>query len=256
MRRLILTLIAGAIAAPASASLVYDSNVQLSAQGFGNAPRDLTVQAHGSADTESGCVGVGAGGGIRFGSCVTNAQVHDSNGLANVGGDEPSPQADDQKYGIPTVSELGWASAADIGILFNATEPQNDTGGINVQDLTLKFYDALTGNLVAAIDGSHDFAGTNAGNGVAGFTFVVDGAEQSYLNGLIFNGSNLSNIRIALEATLDRVGGGPDTFRAVNLERTLSVPEPATWGLMMLGFGAVGIVIRRRRRGGTLMQIA
>jgi hypothetical protein len=38
-----------------------------------------------------------------------------------------------------------------------------------------------------------------------------------------------------------------------------AVPEPATWGLMLLGFGGIGMALRRRRRretGATLMQIA
>jgi hypothetical protein len=34
-----------------------------------------------------------------------------------------------------------------------------------------------------------------------------------------------------------------------------SVPEPATWGLMLLGFGAMGMVLRRRRRP-ALSQLA
>ena len=32
------------------------------------------------------------------------------------------------------------------------------------------------------------------------------------------------------------------------LSATLAVPEPATWGLMILGFGAAGAALRTRRR--------
>ena len=36
-----------------------------------------------------------------------------------------------------------------------------------------------------------------------------------------------------------------------------AVPEPATWGMMLLGFAGMGMVLRRtRRRDGTLMQVA
>jgi PEP-CTERM motif len=34
------------------------------------------------------------------------------------------------------------------------------------------------------------------------------------------------------------------------------VPEPSTWAMMMLGFGAVGYGLRRRRREGLLAQVA
>jgi hypothetical protein len=35
-----------------------------------------------------------------------------------------------------------------------------------------------------------------------------------------------------------------------------AIPEPATWGMMLLGFAGMGMVIRRSRRSGALMQIA
>lgn len=43
---------------------------------------------------------------------------------------------------------------------------------------------------------------------------------------------------------------GPASLYAV-----AAVPEPATWGLMLLGFGGMGLALRRRRRP-TLAQIA
>jgi hypothetical protein len=33
-----------------------------------------------------------------------------------------------------------------------------------------------------------------------------------------------------------------------------AVPEPATWAMMLLGFGGMGVALRRRRRARTLMQ--
>jgi hypothetical protein len=229
----------------ASSSLVYNSQIQLSAQGFGAAPKDLTLQGRG---TTSGCVGTAAGGAISFGTCTTDAQTFAGNGVSNLNGtgDMPSPLQDNQKYGNPTVAALGLASAADIGILFNATEPGGNS--INVADITLTFYDALTGSTLAAIDGQQNFADSFAGNGVAGFVFTVDDAQQSFLNGLIFNGTNnLSNIRIGLGATLLDAAGGPDSFAVVNLNQTGAVPEPATWAMMVGGFGLIGSAMRRRK---------
>jgi len=37
---------------------------------------------------------------------------------------------------------------------------------------------------------------------------------------------------------------------------TAAVPEPATWGLMLLGFGAVGFSMRRKRSASALPQMA
>lgn len=39
-----------------------------------------------------------------------------------------------------------------------------------------------------------------------------------------------------------------DGFSDAVLYRTGGVPEPATWAMMLLGFGAVGFTMRRRRR--------
>lgn len=230
----------GFAATPANAALIFDSSILVSAQGFGNNPRLLTVQGNG---TESGCIGVGAGGTLLGGSgtCIADALVHDGNGLSNTGGSEVNPLSDNQKFGIPTIAQLGWKKASDIGLVFNATEPGGNS--INVQDVTLKFYNGTT--LLGAIDGSQSFANSNPGNGVAGFAFKVDAAEQTFLNNLVFAQQGYGNYRIALESTLSDAAGGPESWLAVNLGN--AVPEPSTWGMMILGVGMVGGVMRRRQ---------
>ncbi|HEX7947292.1 MAG TPA: PEPxxWA-CTERM sorting domain-containing protein, partial [Phenylobacterium sp.] len=37
------------------------------------------------------------------------------------------------------------------------------------------------------------------------------------------------------------------TLRFVSIDTTGGVPEPATWAMMILGFGGIGAVLRRRR---------
>jgi hypothetical protein len=223
----------------ASAGLIYDASILLSAQGFGTAPRDLTVQATGGTTSpESGCVSW-SGGMVAVGeaSCMGSDAAFMGNLVVNVGGDEPSPLDDNQKYGAPLESDRGITSAADIGILFNATEPSGDP--INVVDLTLKFY--LDDTLIGSIDGSQNFENSNPGNGVAGFVFIVDEAQTAYVNGLLAQG----DIRFALESTLTGSSGGPDSFRIVNLNAPASVPDGGST-LLFLGAALTGLGAVRR----------
>jgi hypothetical protein len=244
------------IATPASASLVYDANATLTAQGFGSAPRDLSIQGHGNATTESGCVGVTGAGVINVGTggCMGTDAAIDPNGTINAGGNETPPPTDNQKFGIPTVSQLGWTSAADIGILFNVTDPGAGES-VTLTDITLKFYDA-NGSLLGSIDGGPQFfSATDIGNGSAGFIFTVQGQNEiDYVNNILATGG--STIYTALEGTVDGVAGGPETFAIINLNRPTSVPEAATWAMMLLGFGGIGMAMRRSRKGSSLLQIA
>lgn len=247
LRRLSTALAAAtALALPfaASASLVYDSALLAPAQGFGTAPRDLTLQATGGAVVESGAVNYLGAGTIGFGTPVADSLVYDGNGVTNAAGTAsmPNPLADDQKYGVPTIGSLGITSAAQLGVLFNATEPMGDS--VNVIDLTLKFYTAA-GSFLGAIDGSQNFASSNPGNGVAGFTFVISADEQAYVNSLFASGG--ASTTMALEATIGNFSGGPESFLIYNLGTLPPVPEPSTYALMFAGLGVLGVVARRRR---------
>ena len=230
----------------ASASLVYDASLLAPAQGFGTAPRDLTIQDTGQVvPPQSGCVGVGAGGSISFGTCIGNSQVFMGNGIANESGTDemPNPLTDDNKYGIPTIGSLGITSANQIAVLFNATEPQGDS--VNVIDVTLKFYTS-GGSFLGAIDGQQNFLNSNPGNGVAGFTFIIDAVQQPMVNTWLAMGG--AGTTMALEASILDYAGGPETFLIYNLNVAPPIPEPGTYALMLAGLGAVGFMVRRRKQ--------
>ena len=237
--------LAAGVPQAAQASIIYESTIYDTGTGFGAEPRLLTVQERGPGKdgSQSACVGVSGGAtAVGSGQCIGDASVFQGNGVTNQGGDEVNPMRDGNKYGTPTIGEIGWDGAEDIGLIFNATEPGGNA--ITIDDVTLKFF--LDDALLAAIDGSMSFDPTEAGNGVAGFLLSVDGAQQTYLNSIVFGSPNAGDIRIALETTMSGAAGGPESFWATNLGRTggstggTPVPGPAALGLFALGLLGLG----------------
>jgi hypothetical protein len=228
----------------AQASLVKNGTVDLTGQGFGHVPRLLTIQAKGNGSTESGAIGISGGELVALTPGILDASVFGGNGVRNLGGNTVNPLGDNHKFGIPTLGELNWTSAANVGLLFNAVEPQKrGASGLTIDDVTLKFYNGDT--VVAAIDGSFSYESTEPGNGKAGFLISVDAPQQAYLDGAVFGQAGASGFRIALESTISGVHGGPESFSALSVA---AVPEPQTYAMMLAGLGLMGFVRIRRHR--------
>jgi len=65
------------------------------------------------------------------------------------------------------------------------------------------------------------------------------------------NGESILNLHYVVD------GGTADSIRQVRIiPFGSSIPEPATWAMMLIGFGATGIAIRRSRRKGLVSQLA
>lgn len=128
--------------------------------------------------------------------------------------------------------------------------------------------DALT-NLTFEILSGFSAAEFNLESGTAS-SFVVWLTDSA---GDIFNqtvtkleGSNIFDIIAPAGTTytsatlVSTTGGGFADFKQLRVVPaiTSAVPEPGTWALMLLGFGGMGVALRRRRRlaGNYLAQIA
>jgi hypothetical protein len=230
-----------------NASLVQNGSVDLTGQGYGAVPRLLTIQAHGNDTVESGAIGISGGALVALTPGILDANVFGGNGVRNLGGDTVNPLADNHKFGIPTLGELNWTTAANVGLLFNAAEPQSrnpkNSSALTIEDVTLKFYNG--DSVIAAIDGNFSYASTEPGVGKAGFLISVDAAQQAFLDSAVFAQAGAAGFRIALESTISGVHGGAESFSALSVA---AVPEPQTYAMMLAGLGLLGFARVRRTR--------
>jgi len=119
-------------------------------------------------------------------------------------------------------------AAGDFDIYFNYDRILWETGG------------ASGGS--GGLGGVSAAAGFNAGTGAAGTFFQLPG---SLVNGaLLDNGPNA----LINNSNINDAGRFLFTVRSGQvIIPTSGVPEPGTWGMMLLGFGVVGAAMRRRR---------
>ena len=97
------------------------------------------------------------------------------------------------------------------------------------------------------------------------FTISLTDSAGDVFNQVVNNlqGSNIFNIiapagTVYTSGTLvSTTGGAFQDFKQLRVVAAGAVPEPATWAMMLLGFGAMGASLRRsRRRSGKILQIA
>jgi PEP-CTERM motif-containing protein len=79
------------------------------------------------------------------------------------------------------------------------------------------------------------------------------GANETFsANDVVISAGDLNTITVTGLSRGNGSYGGQITFNPT----APSVPEPATWAMMLLGFGGIGWQLRRKRSGGMLTQFA
>lgn len=122
-------------------------------------------------------------------------------------------------------------------------------------------YNLLSGNIYLTQGGMQwiEFALTGLGNGgTVDFFITLNGTtEVSFLDQILGNGdtffaflANGSDLITNVRYVADDPPGELTILKQVRIIPGANVvPEPSTWAMMLLGFGAVGYTMRRRRKG-------
>lgn len=229
---LILFVLALGTVDPVSASLIYQTELDLGATGLGNVLTVLTLQDN---PTETGCVTFTSGGDVLGGACPGGF----------TGGDEKS-----QTQTRPISDLTGITQASDLAIVFNANEP-TPANSITVDKIVLTFY-TPSGTVISSYQftGPQEFNGDNGGTGGAGYVFRLDYDQALDAQTLAFTGANFDDNVIGLSAQISNASGSNETFfiaRASDLgSDPVAVPEPATY--LTIGAGLLGIAFFPRRR--------
>jgi len=218
------------------------SFIDLGAQGFGNAPRMLTLQGTGQQDSLTGA-----------GTPVDQAS-----------GDVPSGE---NKVSTPTLTSLGWTSGANVGIGFNSD--QSGGTGVTMQGLVLTIYNGT--NAVISFELSDSLKPLNftaadlamqQGNGNAVFNFVLDATQQAQFDAAGLLGSFTAGLSSTLGCPTAVQGclvtnDGPDSFVGFQQPGNPTVvPEPSALLLAGTALLGVGYSLRHRISRRTRGQLA
>jgi len=127
--------------------------------------------------------------------------------------------------------------------------------GTAAEGATVNIINLLTGDdasFDAALFGSFNTSGAVQGSQRLSFGFL-NGGILGPNNDINFNANENNTFQINL------LGGGQTLtgFAQIGTGAGVgAVPEPGTWAMLLMGFGGMGVALRRRRRTSTLLQAA
>ena len=204
--------------APAQASLVQLSDVNLTGQGIGAQTTVLTLQSPGSSTTETG--GVNFDGSV-FGDAKTGASQSTTF----------------------TFAQLGISNANQLALIVNLSEPGSENPpSVGPYTISLNAFSS-TGTPLGTFTGSGtQLNQINGGVGGSGIVFGLDAQQAGILNTALLTPGNEV---FTVSASFSNAQGGLDVIQAAGI--TAAVPEPATWAMMLLGFAGLGFMGYRRK---------
>lgn len=120
-----------------------------------------------------------------------------------------------------------------------------------IQNVSNLLSGSLSNGIISGQSGSSSASFVDSANQGGSLTFTSDYLKLSsnpLANGLSISMTSVLPLIFAvpgesLESFKSVTGGSFDSATVI-----LAVPEPATWSLMILGFGLAGLALRRRRR--------
>jgi hypothetical protein len=211
------------LATGAHASLLQVGPDEFQGAGLGSVNTILTITSPGSSSSETGAVGL------------------DLTGTKVITGDAQTGASQTQ---VRSLSALGIDNAAELRVVFNASEPASNS--INLTNLVLSIF-SPTGTVLFTSGAFSPvaFASTNSGIGNAGFVFALDAAQAAAAQGAAFGGAFGSNL-VGLSASATDATGGLDAFFVA--ASPTAVPEPESYAMLLAGLGLMGFVARRRKQ--------
>lgn len=166
-----------------------------------------------------------------------------------------------------TINNLSLGLASSISTLFNisATTIQsfsqaNTVGGFDASGTTTIEGLTLGGTLFGALT----FDGSLFVNPAANTVLFNAGGLSIILNEQILSANGITTNAINIGFTNFPIGTGIQNGNIILAQTQASatagmggaVPEPGTWAMMLLGFGGMGVALRRRRKLTTIAKLA